>query len=82
MDGTHRRHLDWMPGSFWRKPDWRLRRAQYLLETSGRFDRRIDDVLVKSARTEIAKDLAHNGKASARLTTIQSVQALSRLALP
>ena len=79
MDGKHRRQLDWMPGSFWKKPDWRLRRAQYLLETAGRFDQRIDDVLIKRARIEIAKGLAHDRKAPARLSAIQSVHALSRL---
>lgn len=79
MDGNHRRQLEWMPESFFRKPDWRLRRAEYLLETGGRLDRRIDDVLVKSARTEIAKVLAQDRKTPARLSVIQSVHALSKL---
>ena len=79
MDGNHRRHLDWMPGSPWLRPDWRLRRAGYLLDTAGRFDRRIDDALVRSARAKIAEGLAQAEGACSCLSIVRAVYALSKL---
>ena len=78
MDGYDRRPLDWMKGSPRLKPDWRLRRAEYLLDTGGRPDRRIDDTLIKRAKTEIAKALLRDTNAPARHSTIQEVHELSR----
>jgi hypothetical protein len=69
--------LEWLPG-FFRKPDWRLRRAEYLLTTRSRLDRRIDDKLIKRARAELAKKLLRDADSSARPSTIQAVHNLSR----
>ena len=48
------------------------------LATRGRFDRRIDDHLIKQARTDLAKKFRFDGSPPARSTTIQSVHELSR----
>ncbi len=46
MDGTG---LLWLPGSFYRRPEWRWLRAVYLVERGGRGDRRVDDGWVAHA---------------------------------
>ena len=43
----------WLPGSFYRKPEWRLLRAEYLIATGRRRDRRIDDDWVAHARAAL-----------------------------
>jgi len=78
MEGSVWRHLDWLPGSPRIKPDWRLRRAEYLLATRSRVDWRVDDTLVKRAKSDIAKLLLRDSDAPGRRTTIQSVHELSR----
>lgn len=78
MNGSVWQHLEWLSGSPRIKPDWRLRRAEYLLATRGRFDRRIDDELIKHARTDLAKKFRCDASPPARSTTIQSVHELSR----
>ena len=78
MEGSVWRHLDWLPGSASFRPDWRLRRAEYLLATRSRFIQAIDDHLIKQARTDLAKKFRCNASAPARSTTIQSVHELSR----
>jgi len=45
--------LLWLPFSFSRKPEWRLLRAEFLLATGRRRDRRIDDAWVDLARDAI-----------------------------
>ena len=46
-------HLAWMPGSFYRRPEWRWLRAEYLVATGCRRDARIDDDWVDLARAAI-----------------------------
>jgi hypothetical protein len=78
MDGSDWRHLDWLPGSASFRPDWRLRRAEYLLATRSRFIQPIDDKLIKHAKAEIARKLLRDADASDSPSTIRSVHDLSR----
>jgi hypothetical protein len=50
---TETNSLLWLPGSFYRRPEWRWVRAEFLLATGGRRDRRIDDGWVDCARDAI-----------------------------
>jgi hypothetical protein len=43
--------IHWLSGSFYRRPEWRLLRAEYLLATGRRLDPRIDDKWVAPIRT-------------------------------
>ncbi len=45
--------LRWSPGSFYRRPEWRWLRAEYLLATGRRRDPRVDDAWVAHARAAI-----------------------------
>jgi hypothetical protein len=78
MEGSTWRDRDWLLGSPRFRPDWRLRRAEYLLATRGRLNHLIDDQLIKQTRTHLAKMFRRNGNAKSSSTTIQSVHDLSR----
>ena len=45
--------VHWLPDSFYRRPEWRLLRAEYLIATGRSRDRRIDDDWVAHARSAI-----------------------------
>jgi hypothetical protein len=47
--------LDWLPHSPFRRPDWRWRRAQWLLKTGRPRDRRVDDGWVDRAAAFLAR---------------------------
>ena len=42
--------LQWLPDSFYRQPNWRWLRAEYLIATGRRMNARIDDEWVSTAR--------------------------------
>ena len=73
MDDRRRQQLDWLPGSPWLKPDWRLRRARYLAETGGAFDDGIDDSQIERAVAEFRLVDRRNRARSRKLTTLQDV---------
>ncbi|QDU21792.1 hypothetical protein [Urbifossiella limnaea] len=60
--------LRWSPGSFYRRPEWRWLRAEYLLATGRRRDRRIDDAWVSHARAAIQ----NRGGAASRAATVRA----------
>src|SRR5262245_38212230 len=57
--------LLWLPGSFYRRPEWRWVRAEFLHATGVRRDRRIDDGWVGSARDAIRGRGREGSKAAA-----------------
>ncbi|MFO0802639.1 MAG: hypothetical protein U0791_05895 [Gemmataceae bacterium] len=73
MDDRRRQQLDWLPGSPWLKPDWRLRRARYLVETGGAFDDGIDDSQIERAVAEFRHVDRRNRARSRKLKTLQEV---------
>jgi len=62
--------LRWSPGSFYRRPEWRLLRAEYLLATGRRRDPRVDDDWVAHARAAIQ----NRGGAASRAATVRAAR--------
>jgi len=62
----------WMPGSPFRRPEWRWLRAVYLNQTGRRFDRRVDDDWVKHARDAIRG----RGRSTSPAATVRAAQEL------
>jgi len=54
---------EWMPGSFYRRPEWRWLRAQYLHDTGRRMDGRIDDAKVAQTRKALSLRRGKRSKA-------------------
>ncbi len=66
--------VHWLPGSFFRKPEWRWLRAEYLVATGRRLDPRIDDDWVALVRTALAGGRGDRSKAAA-VTAARGVRA-------
>lgn len=77
MDDHRRQQFDWLPGSPWLKPDWRLRRARHLAETGGSFDPDIDDIQVERAVAEFRRVGRRHGARPRKRTTLQAVLSLA-----
>lgn len=54
--------LEWLPGSFYRRPEWRWLRAEYLHQTGRRLDKRLDDDHVAQARNLLAQRFRKRSK--------------------
>lgn len=73
----HRRQFDWLPGSPWLKPNWRLRRSRHLADTGGSFDPDIDDIQVERAVTEFRQAVRRERARPRKRTTLQEVLSLA-----
>ncbi len=57
--------MHWAPASFFRKPEWRLLRAEYLIATGRQRDPRIDDVWVAHTKMALTGRGSRRSKAHA-----------------
>ncbi|HEX4608574.1 MAG TPA: hypothetical protein VH092_10255 [Urbifossiella sp.] len=60
--------VQWLPGSFFRRPAWRWLRAEFMLAAGRRCDRRVDDAWVAHARAAIQ----NRGGAGSKAATVRA----------
>ena len=68
---------DWAPGSPFRRPHWRWLRAQVLVESGKRADRRFDDAWVRHARHYMTNVVRDGGKPNRRDQAIRDALSLA-----
>jgi len=63
--------LQWLPDSFYRQPNWRWLRAEYLIATGRRMNARIDDEWVSTARKVLQ---GHRTESASKVAAVRAAR--------